>query len=144
MRENISDAVSRLNKVWDEKFSEMAQYYLRAYLWSWCLAFKNEAFKHEEEIRIVIDIPIEDISWATQPTKLDEIKIMYRNHHGLFTSFFYMYFEEYTLDSITIGPFSNSEQDKNIQEENIYSFLRKTGFNIGRGRVTCSDIPIRF
>jgi hypothetical protein len=142
----IRDAISKLNTLWNDKSFDLAQYYFGAFLWSWSLVFKNEAFKHEEEVRLVFDIPVDEFSWAAKPLdKLDEIEIMYRSYHGLLSSYFDMYFTDDVLDSVTIGPATNNKHDQIIQEDNVFSYLKSVGFSsINRAKIKYSNIPVRF
>lgn len=98
------------------------------------MLFKNSAFAHEEEIRIIIYIPKE------RPDNCvgRDIEINFRNSQGLIVPYVEMDFLKEVLEEVTIAPLMEMDKAKELVEE----WLIRKGYE--KVDVQNSRVPIRF
>lgn len=136
--EIIKEAVMQLYNMWkaDNNRSEDVIEILSHSLWRWGLVFKNNAYQHEQEVRLIFDIP-----------KTDRMTygVKYRTGHGLLIPYITIDYPSSVLQSITVGPFSNIPEDSTMQEEIIGHYLSEQGFKyVPNHMIKFSTVPARF
>lgn len=98
------------------------------------MIFKNAAFEHEEEVRIIINIPKE----RREDCLSKEVKIYYRNVQGLIAPYIEIKFPKGTLKEVRIGPLMEDDKAKELLEEWL------CGMKYRDVDVVNSKVPIRF
>ena len=112
---------------------------ISSFLLDWSLIFKSEYFKHEEEVRIIVDIPK-----STSDTTLgnDFFEVKYRTNCGYIVPYIELKIPKEYLGCVTLGPLLCSEENKKIQESLLSDWLKTNGYN---GTSTYSSkVPIRY
>lgn len=104
-------------------------------LTQWQLVFKAECFKHEQEVRAVLTVPIKVPSEAEE---VKEFTIEYRSNNGYVIPYTTHSFNKSYLENVTIGPLMEQEISKNT----VCSLLDQRGYK--DVRINNSEIPIRF
>jgi hypothetical protein len=113
---------------------------IRSILRYWTLIFKNKAFEHEGEVRIILEAPrAGTCNEAKNPQKL-----AYRVGNGLIIPYYIVSLSKTTLASITSGPMPSSDHDKELVREIMKDFLKERGYEILESNIRTSDIPVRF
>ncbi len=93
--------------------------------------FKNECFKHEKEVRAILQVP----RFLENATALFAVK--YRSGHGYIIPYIEFEFAKQAIMNITVAPLSNSD----VAISNLKQMLRDNHY------ATCvcpSKIPIRY
>ena len=132
-RQRLSEIISDCNNCYknhcryDEERSDCKTIYWDLLNW-YCLFYKNEAFKSEEEYRIVVDM-----NSLEKPFKCKE----FRECNGFFIPYIKTCFEKDIVKSITISPIQKEEIVKKSIEQLADSF----DYNI---TVINSKIPLRY
>ena len=98
----------------------------------WGLIFKKDCFKHEEEVRIVVDVAKRETSIPRQ----------YRFHAGYTIPYIELKVEKAILSFVCYGPLHKNSEQKNSQTEIMEEMLALKGYH--NAYVTCSKIPIRY
>lgn len=100
----------------------------------WAICFKNSAFQHEQEIRLICYVP-EDENVNSQ---CNECAIKFRASHGMMIPYVDVLLYKESLDIMTIGPLINED----IARKNLELYLQKKGYT--SVKVMNSNIPIRY
>ncbi len=98
----------------------------------WKLIFKKEYFKHEEEVRIVIDIAKRELQ---RPIK-------YRETCGYIIPYIELKLEKEDISYVNFGPLLIQSQQKDNQLAIMDEMLRANGYLFAK--VDYSKIPIRY
>lgn len=99
---------------------------------SWGLLFKKDYFKHEEEVRIIVDVSKYD--W--------EHRVRYRENYGYIIPYIELKFEKEDVSCVNFGPLLGREQQISTQLDIMNEMLKVNGYaNIQTGY---SKIPIRY
>jgi len=110
---------------------------IHSFLSDWRLMFKHEAFRHEQEVRVLLRVP-HDKSFLSQ----HEIK--FRSQHGFVAPYIEVEFNKESIFRVTIGPVADSK----FAAQTCLQFLAAEGFSVDRMNspveVWVSDIPVRF
>ena len=102
----------------------------------WAMFFKNEAFQHEEEYRIIVFIPEERQNEISEV--VSNIPILFRPKNGIFIPFIELCFEKTQVNSVTIGPLIKKE----LSERMLKEYFRVKEYN--NVEIRKSNIPIRY
>lgn len=97
--------------------------------------FKSECFSHEQEIRLVLKLPVENI----QTDNDQEFTVNYSTKHGYIVPYVTIPFEKYCLEKIVIAPLIGGELAVNT----VKSMLKQRGYG-DYIEVVSSKLPIRF
>lgn len=98
----------------------------------WAITFKRKEFAYENEVRLVVDVPLSEIK--------DQLK--YRTSNGLIVPYVEVKFPHQCLSSVKIGPLSCLPSDAELQKNIIQEMLALRGY---KGvDISNSEIPIRF
>lgn len=108
---------------------------IRKRLSDWGLLFKSEYFQHEEEIRIIIDVPEEH-------DNTEKIKIKYRSCKGMIIPYIEIKLNKNVLKDICLGPLQCNEGQKTIQKEIVMERLKNNGYRMVN--VNFSNVPVRY
>ena len=111
-------------------------------LFDWSLMFKNDCFKHEEEARLVIHLPIQ------QPKKgkvLHDFVIKHRFTKGLVIPYIELSLNKNCVMGVTIGPLLCSNDKKEKQRIILRKLLQSHGIiQKNSDGVFYSKVPIRY
>lgn len=122
-----------------EKVDEMALRYMASnQLLKWSLIFKNECFKHEEEIRLIVDVGVK--KYKSQEG-IPQIKKYYRIVNGYTVPYIKLKFDKDCLTFATIGPLTCDNHSKKLQEQVLEERLSEAGYT---GTIQYSNIPVRY
>ena len=106
--------------------------FLSMKLTSWKLIFKNECFEHEKEVRIIFNI---------SKKHSNDFKINYRTYAGYIIPYIELPICKEALRSVTLGPLSGDESQKDLQKQILREILTKNNYN---AEAKCSTIPVRY
>jgi len=96
--------------------------------------FKSECFSHEQEVRFILHIPMDN----EQDDKEKKFSVNYTTKHGYVTPYVTVPFEKHYLEKIVIAPLSEKELSINT----VNALLKQRGYD--RIPIVSSNIPIRF
>ncbi len=109
--------------------------------------FKRACFSGEKEIRIVLEVPLEekyrDLFWLESETTEEPVQIKYRISHAMLIPYIEVKINPNNIESVTIGPITSSKDiglAKNIEIVRDFT-LSNLKHEI---KVTSSSIPVRF
>lgn len=100
--------------------------------------FKSDYFKHEQEVRMIIDKPKQVIEYANHP--FDPI-MHCRNVHGIDIPFFELSFDAAAVVSVMSGPTTVDSQSRELQIEQLKNKLISNYPGI---TLTHSNAPVRY
>lgn len=107
-------------------------------LLQWSLVFKREYFKHEEEIRLIVDIGVRKYD-AHQD--IPQIPTYYRIVNGYTVPYIKLSFDKHCLSYATVGPLTCGDEHKKTQVDVLEERLSTGGYTaIGQH----SNIPVRY
>lgn len=96
------------------------------------LVFKNEKYKHENEVRIVIDVA----------KNKNEISVKYRTYKGYTIPYIEIKIPKENVASVTLGPLPLRNMELKKQKQIVKERLNRNGYN--NALVNSSEIPVRF
>ena len=99
--------------------------------------FKDECFRHEEEIRAILRIPREHICSADQ-NKSNNFAVKYRNSHGYIVPYIEYKVAKIAVNGITVAPLLQSD----LAIKNLHELMQQRG--CGNIWIEPSVVPIRF
>ena len=111
-------------------------------LLSWKLVFKSDYFKHEEEVRLVVDISKSVLVPHTDMEEAKTLDVQYRITHGYCIPYVSIPIERKCLESVCQGPLSCPETHKEKQKETIGKMLKSNGYD--GVEISFSKVPIRY
>lgn len=117
----------------DEQLSETKQLISRE-LEKWRYCFKDNAFSHEKEIRLIIKVPLNEDK--TELASFVKSKLRYDEKDKIPQYIYVSLLDKKALSEITIAP-SNSEN----KLKELLTILEDKGYNVN---VKYSNIPVRF
>lgn len=127
----IKKTVLKLTENYSEDQESSIRYILSNRLLEWGSIFKHECFKHEEEVRIIIDVSVKEIT--------QEIK--YRTYSGLIVPYIEVYLQKTDVFNVMFGPLQCDCFQKEQQKKIMLDMLKTKGFDLN---VDYSKIPVRF
>ena len=102
------------------------------FLLEWAITFKCSDFAYENEVRLLVDVPLSEA----------EKQVKYRTNNGLIVPYIEVRFPHDILSYVKIGPLSCLPDDNELQREIVKKMLSSRGYrNID---VSSSKVPIRF
>lgn len=102
------------------------------FLSEWAITFKRSDFSYENEVRLLIEVPLSKIEERTK----------YRTNNGLIIPYIEVCFPHDILSYVKIGPLSCLPDDNELQREIVKEMLSSRGYrNID---ISSSKVPIRF
>lgn len=117
---------------------DILRYMASNQLLQWSLVFKNDCFKHEEEVRLIVDVGVR--KFASQQD-VPQISVHYRITNGYTVPYIKLSFEKYCLSYATIGPLTCGVTGKDSQVSVLEERLSTGGYAaIGQ----YSKIPVRY
>ena len=117
----------------DQNSADLCRYNLVAILSARAIQFKNKAFEHEQEMRLVYWEPEDDNN-----IEVDKETVYYRQKRGIVIPYLKTGFDKEQIRSLTIGPLIQAD----IAEKTVNDMLMNKQFS--RIKITHSDIPIRY
>lgn len=96
------------------------------------LVFKNEKYKHENEVRIVIDVAENE----------NDINVKYRTYKGYTIPYIEIKISKEKVISVTLGPLPLRNTEIKKQKQIVKERLKRNGYN--NALVNSSEIPVRF
>lgn len=102
------------------------------FLLEWAITFKCSDFAYENEVRLLVDVPLSEA----------EKQVKYRTNNGLIVPYIEVCFPHDILSYVKIGPLSCLPDDNELQRKIVKEMLSSRGYrNID---VSSSKVPIRF
>lgn len=135
----IFKLLSKMQELYDKQYENQIRAVVSEHLLEWNLIFKSEFFKHEEEVRIIIDIAKRTKNGVLQPRPL---KVNYRNNRGFEIPYIIVDIDKKLLKNICIGPLQCEEKYKTLQIEIINDKMNINGYS--NVEISYSEIPIRY
>lgn len=99
--------------------------------------FKNECFRHEEEIRAILHIPRESLG-SDGKEKSNNFTVNYRNSHGYIVPYIEYEVAKIAVNGITVAPLLQSD----LAINNLRELMQQRG--CGNIWIEPSVVPIRF
>lgn len=96
------------------------------------LVFKNEKYKHENEVRIVIDVAENE----------NDINVKYRTYKGYTIPYIEIKISKEKVISVTLSPLPLRNTEIKKQKQIVKERLKRNGYN--NALVNSSEIPVRF
>lgn len=122
----VQNCIKEENKTYDQ-----AKKTIEACITTWNLIFKSDYFKHEKEVRAIIEKPTEDNTLG------HTYVVKYQTKNNLIIPYIEIPFNKESIFSVMIAPCTKDE----IAKETTESFLKSKGIECD---VHNSEIPIRF
>lgn len=117
----------------------MSRKYIESCINDWSLCFKNPAFEHERECRLVYCVP-KEIKGTDESIKHFDVK--YRVKNGIFIPYIEEDIPKDAVHKLTLGPLIGDDKQE-IQKQIIEDFLVDRGYD-SCIEVNNSIIPIRY
>lgn len=131
-KEYITKTLKRVIPLYSDENLPRIRAIISTRLLDWGLIFKKSCFKHEEEVRIIIDLA----------KKERLIPVNYRINAGYVIPYIELKFEQEDVTGVTLGPLLGGESHSSKQQQIMLEMLKKNGYPIAK--VGCSSIPVRF
>lgn len=123
VKEEILSQIKKKDmEAYQEKFNE------------WSMSFKNEAFEHEDETRLICFASKENI----KDEYFNKYVVKYRAANGMLIPYIDIQFEKALLKRITIGPLIEKEKAK----ETLQMYLQSKNYT--DVDIRTSEVPIRY
>lgn len=112
----IRKLLIEINKNYSKEHETSIRYYISMMLQEWNLLFKSNYFKHEEEVRIIVDVA-KPLS-VTIEKNIFFYDVKCRKNYGLIIPYIEIGISKDSLISTTIGPLRYDDSQKEIQKLN--------------------------
>ena len=112
--------------------------WIQFFLGRWSSVFKAHEFKHENEVRIIVDIPYSIRNGA----RCYEYPMKFRYSNGLLIPYVDLHIQKRMLESVTVGPINCDEKGKIEQATVLKDFLCSRG--CWNSRTDYSKANVRF
>ena len=96
------------------------------------MIFKHECFSHEQEVRIIVDLPNK---------YRDDFFLKYRTNAGYFIPYIELSIDKEALKSVTLGPFRGTESQLDLQRKTLAQMLSSNQY---KTNINVSKVPIRY
>lgn len=130
----IIELLKKLQEYYEKKYEPQIRYIISNQLTEWGLIFKSDFFQHEEEVRIIIDIPKKSID---NPPFV----VNYKMNCGYIVPYIELKIDKDSLMGVSIGPLQCTDEQKELQKEILHEMLISNGYN---ALETYSKIPVRY
>lgn len=137
-KELIHGFITKLAECYEEGDETSVRYMVSNQLVQWSLVFKNEYFKHEEEVRLIVDVGVK--KWGT-PSSIPQLKVNYRITKGFTIPYIKLQIDKYALSYVTIGPLLCDQKSK---ENQVVIMEDRLTLNNYSALVQYSEIPVRY
>ena len=127
----IVELLMKLKEHYSKDQETSIRYIISNRLLDWSLVFKNECFKHEEEVRIIVDVAKRE---KTLPVK-------YRISSGYVVPYIELKLEKEDVSYANFGPLQCSFDQKNHQVQVMEDMISDKGYS---ALVEYSKIPVRY
>jgi len=127
----ISEFLLKVSELCTEKDKQSVQETVAEQLTLWGLIFKSEYFKHEEEVRIIVDVAKREKA----------IAIRYRTNSGYIVPYIELELNKDNISEVYFGPLQCSDDQKKHQIAVMADFLEQSGYDVIVGS---SRIPVRY
>ncbi len=132
-RKIISDFIEELHAHYESGDEHAVKYHISTMLNTLKMLFKNSCFKHEKEVRVVVQISKQFKS---------EVPVKYRSFAGYFIPYIELKFDKSAVRQVTMGPMVGSEQQKALQRAILDEMMTDHGYCDVAAK--CSAIPVRY
>lgn len=128
----IQDFLLELAQKYSSKYKDIIRGLISMKLTSLKMIFKKECFEHEQEVRIIVNIP----------NKYSNIlPVKYRTTAGYIVPYIELEIDKQALTSITLGPFRGTDLQKKKQIEILHKMLVSNGYKVLE---SSTNIPVRY
>ena len=134
-KELIHDFIANLAECYEVGDETSVRYTVSNQLVQWSLVFKSEHFKHEEEVRLIVDIG------KKPPCSVPQLKVNYRITKGFTIPYIILEIDKNTLSDVTIGPLLGDIESKRTQLAVMEERLTTQDY---LALVKGSEIPVRY
>ena len=107
------------------------RYIISNRLLDWSLVFKSEYFRHEEEVRIIIDVAKRE----------KNIPVEYRMTAGYIVPYIKLQLDKSDVSYANFGPLQCGEDQKQHQLKVMEDMMEAKGYSV---LVECSQVPVRY
>lgn len=128
----IQDFLLELAKKYSSKYKDIIRSLISMKLTSLKMIFKKECFEHEQEVRIIVNIP----------NKYSNVlPVKYRTTAGYIVPYIELEIDKQALTSVTLGPFRGTDLQKKKQMEILHKMLVSNGYKVLE---SSTNIPVRY
>lgn len=127
----IKSFVLRMSNLSPSEYGFCMRYCIAEALGDWQLVFKDPHFIHEDEVRIIIDIP----------KVQDQLSVKYRINKGYVIPYVEIKLNKDVVSSVNFGPLENTDDHKKQQKKVMEKMLKEKGYSPNVG---FSQIPVRY
>lgn len=127
----IEKLLMKLKEHYSKDQESSIRYIISNRLLDWSLVFKNECFKHEEEVRIIVDVAKREKA----------LSVKYRISSGYVVPYIELKLEKEDVSYVNFGPLQCSNEQKTHQLQVMKDMLNDKGYSV---LVEYSKIPVRY
>lgn len=128
----MQDFLLELVRKYSEKYKRMIRALISMKLTSLKMTFKKECFEHEQEVRIIVNIPNK---------YSNALPVKYRTTAGYIIPYIELEIDKQALTSVTLGPFRGTDLQKKKQMEILHKMLVSNGYKVLE---SSTNIPVRY
>ena len=130
-KEFVRSLLLKLKDLYSEDQKTSIRYIISNFLAAWGLIFKSEFFQHEEEVRVIIDLP----------KKFSPLPVKYRMASGYIIPYIELKLEKSSVSYCQFGPLQCEGCQKEKQLSVLNEMLKSNGYFANTGY---SKIPVRY
>lgn len=127
----VNKLLLKLKELYSEDQEMAIRYIISNCLKTWGLIFKSEFFQHEEEVRIIVDLP----------KKCSPLPVKYRTASGYIVPYIELTLEKDSVSYCQFGPLQCEGCQKENQLSVLNEMLESNGYSACTGY---SKIPVRY
>ena len=127
----VRSLLLKLKELYSDDQKTSIRYIISTYLKDWGLIFKSEFFQHEEEVRIIVDLP----------KKCSPLPVKYRTASGYIVPYIELTLEKDSVSYCQFGPLQCEGCQKENQLSVLNEMLESNGYSTCTGY---SKIPVRY
>ncbi|OUN19221.1 DUF2971 domain-containing protein [Pseudoflavonifractor sp. An85] len=117
---------------YDESYNHSVRAIVSMKLTSWKMLFKQKDFQHEQEVRIIVKVA----------NKFrDVLPVKYRTNSGYIIPYIELEIDKTAMESVTLGPFRGTENQRNLQVNVLKQLLASNGYDVA---ILSSQVPVRY
>lgn len=131
MKKLIKKVILQLYKSYDESNSKLLTDFISQRLFDWSLCFKSDKFRHEKEVRVVIDVADGE----------KDMIVKYRTYKGYLIPYIEIKIPKNEVTSVSFGPLLFDEKEKEKQKNIMKKMLISQNYC---DNVEMSEIPVRY
>lgn len=130
-KERIKKLLLLLKDNYSEEQETSIRYIISNMLTDWSLVFKHEFFRHEEEVRIIVDVAKRE----------EKIPVKYRTNAGFVVPYIELKLDKRDVSYAMFGPLQCEEEQKKHQLKVMDNMLQNKEYS---ALVEYSKIPVRY